>query len=87
MTSEYPSKKAALLAGIRFAGRAGELKPEDLKPVKGKINQFGYVHEESELFEFEAHNGKLALIGVGPFRGDKWELWLFNPETGSGHRT
>ena len=86
MTTEYSSKKIALFAGIRFAGRAGELKPDDLRPVKGKINQFGYVHEDSELFEFEDRNG-LVRIAVGPFRGDKWELWLIDPETGNSVRT
>jgi len=86
MTTPYQSKEAALLAGIGFAGRAGELRPDDLRPVEGKINQFGFVHEYTELFEFEGKNG-LARIAVGPFRGDKWELWLIDVETGNAVRT
>lgn len=86
MTTPYATKEIALLAGIRFAGRAGELRAEDLRPVKGKINQLGYVHEDTELFEFEGKNG-LARIAVGPFRGDKWELWLIDPETNMAVRT
>ncbi len=87
MTTEYPSKDAAMLAGIKFAGRTGELQPEDLKLVEGKINQFGYVHEESELYEFENRDGLTVLIGIGPLRGKYWELWLINPENGAAVRT
>lgn len=87
MTTSYPSKEIALLAGIRFAGRAGEITTEDLRPVEGKINQFGRIHEESELFEFENGNGLLARIGVGPLRRKYWELWLIDPETGQAVRT
>lgn len=87
MTTGYPSREVALLTGIRFAGRTGELTIEDLRSVEGKINQLGYEHEDSELFEFENYKGELVLIGVGPMRGNVWELWLFDHETGFGRRT
>ena len=80
MTREYWSKENAIRMGIFFSRGKIDIAIKDLKRVKGKVAQFGEEIEGSEIYELENSKGETVRIGVSPYRGNKWNLWLITEE-------
>ena len=80
MTREYWSKENAIKMGIFFSRGKIDITIKDLKKVEGKVSQFGEEIEGSEVYELENSKGETVRIGVSPYRGNKWNLWLITEE-------
>jgi hypothetical protein len=61
------------------------LKNPEIKVVDGEIAQFGYVHEDCTMIEFKNAKNEVVRIATTKFR-DGFDLWLVDPESGSGIR-
>lgn len=98
MTTPFKTKEDAIMTGLFFAGRRDLcyekdriktlediLKNPEIKVVGDKIEQFGYVHEDTLMIEFPNNKNKICRIAATKFR-DGFDLWLIDPESGFAHR-
>ena len=81
MTTTYGSVNEALVMGIHFSGRAGELKPEDLEGKPGGIQgALGLLSPEmANLFD-------AAGLEEPDTRGGKYNAVIYDIETDRGRR-
>lgn len=81
MTTTYGSVKNALVMGIHFSGRAGDLKPEDLEGKPGVIQgALGLVDSKmANLFD-------AADIEKPDVRGGRYNAVIYDIETGTGRK-
>lgn len=78
MTTSFRTKQEALERGIFYAGRAKNLKVEQLRKVKGDLISIAGLEEGAEFYEFENLGGITVRIAIAPFRG-LFCLWLITP--------
>ena len=81
MTREYWSKENAIKMGIFFSRGKIDIAIKDLKKLSDlQVSQLGTLIEGSEIYELENSKGETVRIGVSPYRGNKWNLWLITKE-------
>lgn len=99
MTTKFDSKLYAIATGIMYVGREDlysdgnegmkpledVLKNPEIKVIDGNINQFGHIHEDTLMIEFQSSEDKPCRIATTKFR-DGFDLWLIVPEIGISHR-
>ena len=99
MTTQFDSKLGAITIGLKYAGRKDlytddnekiksledVLKNPEIKVVDKNIEQFGYVHEDTLMIEFQNSKNIACRIAATKFR-DGFDLWLIDPESGFATR-
>lgn len=99
MTTQYESKREAITLGLAYAGRTDLcvnekeeilpleeiLKNPEIKVVDETIAQFGYVHEDCTMIEFENSRNVIVRLATTKFR-DGFDLWFIDPKSGASMR-